>query len=179
MWVYIALDLFYAYSRRQIKNRPPSQNLWRSLLRVYHMHKEAFDRNRLFRHVAPRVFNAYGDDYDNQRREGEGRLEMSASTGATTDFVTVLIILLAGVMVISEGQSSGALLAGLMVLLKLTPLVKRTYRDYQALQRGSLRLTWFGDVYRKINAEQSAKLSVPCRCHRSRRSINCRPDRSA
>ena len=36
--VYIALDLFYAYSRRQIKNRPPNQNLWRrSLLRVYHM----------------------------------------------------------------------------------------------------------------------------------------------
>ena len=157
--VYIALDLFYAYSRRQIKNRPPSQNLWRSLLRVYHMHKEAFDRNRLFRHVAPRVFNAYGDDYDHQRREGEGRLEMSASTGATTDFVTVLIILLAGVMVISDGQSSGALLAGLMVLLRLTPLVKRTYSDYQALQRGSLRLTWFGDVYRKINAEHSAKLS--------------------
>ena len=157
--VYIALDLFYAYSRRQGKGRGSSQKLWRSLLRVYHMHKEAFDRNRLFRHVAPRVFNAYGDDYDYQRQKAEDRLEMSASTEATTDFVTVVIILLAGVMVMSEGLASGALLAGLMVLLRLTPLVKRTYRDYQALQRGSLSLTWFGDVYRQINAEHSAKLS--------------------
>lgn len=156
---YVGLDLFYAYARRQVKDPLQSQVLWRSLLRVYHMHKETFDRNRLFRHVAPRVFNAYGDDYDQQRRESEGRLEMSASTEATTDFVTVVIILLAGVLVISEGLASGALLAGLLVLLKLTPLVKRTYRDYQALRRDCLRLTWFGDVYRQIDAERMAQLS--------------------
>ena len=157
--IYVGLDLFYGYARQQVDHRQQNQGLWRSLLRVYHMHKTSFDRNRLFRHVAPRVFNAYGDDYDQQRRESEGRLEMVASTEATTDFVTVVLILLAGVLVISEGLASGALLAGLLVLLKLTPLAKRTYRDFQALRRDCLRLSWFGDVYRQIEAERTAQLS--------------------
>ena len=83
---------------------------------------------------------------------------MSASTGATTDFVAVLIILLAGVMVISDGQSSGALLAGPDGTARAHTFGEAHFSDYQALQR-LLRLTWFGDVYRKINAEHSAKLS--------------------
>lgn len=157
--LYVGLDLFYAYARRRVNITEPDQGVWRSLLRVYHMHKASFDRNRLFRYVAPRVFNAYGEDYGQQQRASEGRLEIVASTEATTDFVTVVLILLAGVLVISQGLSSGALLAGLLVLLRLTPLAKRTYRDYQVMRGDCLRLSWFGEVYRQIELERTAQLS--------------------
>jgi ABC-type multidrug transport system fused ATPase/permease subunit len=156
---YIGLDLFYAYARKRVKDPEGGVEFWRSLLRTYHAHKSAFDQNRLFRFVAPIVFNAYSDDYQGKLRETESRQAMLASTEATTDFVTVALISLAAVLVISEGLASGALLAGLLVLFKLTPLVKRTYRDYQSLRADCLGLAWFGDVYRQIERERSTRLS--------------------
>ena len=156
---YVGLDLFYAYARRRTIRPDGGTDFWLSLLRTYHTHKKSFDQNRLFRFVAPIVFNAYSDDFEGKLRESESQQALLSSTEATTDFVTVALISMAAVLVISEGLASSALLAGLLVLLKLTPLVKRTYRDYQSLRRRSLNLNWFGDVYQQIDRDRVVRLS--------------------
>ncbi|MGA1751272.1 MAG: ATP-binding cassette domain-containing protein [bacterium] len=156
---YVGLDLFYAYARRRAIHSDGGTDFWRSLLRTYHTHKKSFDQNRLFRFVAPIVFNAYSDDFEGKLRESESQQALLSSTEATTDFVTVALISMAAVLVISQGLASSALLAGLLVLLKLTPLVKRTYRDYQSLRARSLNLTWFGEVYQQIDRDRVMRLS--------------------
>ena len=157
--LYVGSDLFLAYSRRQVQPADAQKGLARSLLRVYDLNKRIFDESRLFQRISPLVFSAASRDVDTQLlRVGEDEDEL-AGTQNTADLISVILLVLVTSLVLSGSNTSGQLLAGILVLMRLTPMVKKTYVDYTTLRAEALRMHWFEGVYGDVKKENREILS--------------------
>lgn len=154
--LYVGSDLFLSYARRQADSVDGPNVLAKSLLRVYDLHKRSFDESRLFQRISPLVFSAASRDVDRQLlRAGEDEEEL-VGTQNTADLISVILLVWVTTLVVSGANGSGQLLAGILVLMRLTPMVKKAYVDYTALRTEALRMRWFEGVYGDVKQENKA-----------------------
>jgi ABC-type multidrug transport system fused ATPase/permease subunit len=159
----VGTDLFLAYAHRQLKPPENLNILAKSLLRVYDLNKRIFDESRLFQRISPLVFSAASSDVDAQlSRAGKDEEEL-AGTQNTSDLISVVLLVLVMTLVLTGSNNSGQLLAGILVLMRLTPMVKKAYVHYTTLRSEALRMRWFEGVYGDIRKEnhQIASRTLP------------------
>lgn len=159
--LYIAADLFLAYARRKSDHEASEggSELSKSLLRTYNLNKKSFDDSKLFQHISPLIFAAVNKDVDLQLRQATSVEEEMVGTQNTADLISVILLVWVTTLVVSGHAASGQLLGGVLVLMRLTPLVKKAYVEYATLRTEAMRMAWFETVYSDIQKENRAMAS--------------------
>lgn len=159
--LYIAGDLFLSYARRKndSDSSGASNELFKSVLRSYNLNKRSFDDSRLFQHISPLIFSAVNKDVDLQLKQAASVEEEVVGTQNTADLISVILLVWVTTLVVAGNTGSGQLLGGVLVLMRLTPLVKKAYTEYSALRSEAVRMSWFDGVYKDIQKENRAMAS--------------------
>lgn len=157
--LYVGGDLFLSYARRQAQTAEGFNPLAKSLLRIYSLNKKSFDDSHLFQWVSPLVFSAASRDVDAQLiRAGQSEEEI-VGTQNTADLISVILLVFVTTLVMTSATGSGQLLAGILVLMRLTPMVKKAYVDYTTLRVEALGMRWFEGVYADVKKENQSLAS--------------------
>jgi ABC-type bacteriocin/lantibiotic exporter with double-glycine peptidase domain len=154
--LYIAGDLFLSYTKRKINSEDNSSELARSLLRTYNLNKRSLDESKLFQQISPLIFSSVNRDVDLQLKQAGSVEEELVGTQNTSDLISVILLVWVTTLVVSGNGSNGQLLAGVLVLMRLTPLVKKAYADYATVRKEAVRMRWFDGVYNDIKRENRA-----------------------
>ena len=158
-FLYVLADLFMTYSRPKPAGGDRSSVMARSLLRVYSTNKASFDRAGLYGRVSPLIFSAAARDLDANRLRSVNAGEQTATAQNTADMISVVLLITVASFVAAGNAQIGQLLAGILVLMRLTPMVKRSYSDYISLRSEARSLSWFKGVYDDVRQEQQAQAS--------------------
>jgi ABC-type bacteriocin/lantibiotic exporter with double-glycine peptidase domain len=159
--LYIAGDLFLSYARRKSERdlSAGSNELSKSLLRTYNLNKRSFDDSRLFQRISPLIFSAVNKDVDLQLKQAASVEEEVVGTQNTADLISVILLVGVTTIVVAGNAGGGQLLGGVLVLMRLSPLVKKAYVEYGSLRSEALRMSWFEGVYKDIQKENRSMAS--------------------
>lgn len=159
--LYIAGDLFLSYARRKSESDPSaaSNELSKSLLRTYNLNKRSFDDSRLFQRISPLIFSAVNKDVDLQLKQAASVEEEVVGTQNTADLISVILLVGVTTLVVAGNAGGGQLLGGVLVLMRLSPLIRKAYMEYGALRSEALRMSWFEGVYKDIQKENRSMAS--------------------